>query len=154
MIHTLTAPQQLHVIEQVSFKSMGYEFAPTKWKWLAVKLWKFLHRIKALQAKTQAVKKFVYETHHADRLTELLVKNIQNIDRYFRDVGNWYFVIGEEDFRELINSEEFRMGGGEMMQLMSGPIGWQKTRYRGVPVCVAPLVKGVFMLPVGFGPSK
>ena len=130
----------------------GYRMKrPTKGWWrgkLAAWCWRMLHRLNAVEQFAYTEKVYRYTKDHQEDITKRFISGMNQILRRGDDPEDYCFVLGAEDFAEMMDSEPIR----QMLMFSMQEIRYQngsgyRASYHGIPVHVVPGVGGMAAIP-------
>lgn len=125
----------------------GYDFEPTKHKWLANIFWKALTRLGALKQRYGTEKTYkLRDPKNAQSVVDAVANALRNAERFFHRPGEYAVVMGHETYRDLMREQSPLMPmGGRSFEFVAG-VGYNG-RIFNVPVHVVETVKGVAVIP-------
>ena len=130
----------------------GYRMKrPTKGWWrgkLAAWCWRMLHRLNAVEQFAYTEKVYRYTKDHQEDITKRFISGMNQILRRGDDPEDYCFVLGAEDFAEMMDSEPVR----QMLMFSMQEIRYQngngyRANYQNLPVHVVPGVVGTAAIP-------
>ena len=131
---------------------VGYKVRKDCRSWWKNKLsalcWKILIRIGALDQFGYMEKSYHYGEPERKKVSELILKSIDNIWERNEDQEDYCIVIGAKEFQEVMGEYAHDHG---YMNVIAGPFGFQRGGYRSeihnLPVHVVAGVSGVALIP-------